>query len=143
MDFGARYAGACGDMTRTVAIGAVGEKQREIYDIVLRSQLAGIAAIRAGVKCSAVDKIVRDVITEAGYGEYYIHGTGHGIGRTVHEPPFVKAASEEILAENNAVSVEPGVYLPDEFGVRIEDLVIVTAFGAVDVVRSEKYLLIG
>jgi Xaa-Pro aminopeptidase len=129
-------------MTRTVAVGEVSEKQREIYDIVLRAQLAGIAAVRAGVRGGDVDKVVRDIITDAGYGEYYIHSTGHGIGRIVHEPPFMRANSEEILPENSAVSVEPGIYLPDELGVRIEDLVIVTNFGAVNIVHSNKSLII-
>jgi Xaa-Pro aminopeptidase len=142
MDFGARYSGACGDMTRTVAVGSVSEKQREVYDIVLRAQLAGIAAVKAGVRCGDVDKVVRDIITDAGYGEYYIHSTGHGIGRIVHEPPFMKAGVPDILPENSAVSVEPGIYIPDELGVRIEDLVIVTNFGAVNIVRSNKSLII-
>lgn len=142
MDFGARYNGACGDMTRTVAVGPPSEKQREIYGIVLRAQLAGVDAVKAGACCGDVDEIVRNIIVDVGYGEYYVHSTGHGIGRTVHEPPYVKKGNEAILQEYSAVSVEPGIYIPDELGVRIEDLVIVTGFGAVNIVRSAKELIV-
>ena len=84
----------------------------------------------------------RDIITEAGYGEYYIHGTGHGVGTEVHEPPTLNSRSDEILQENQAVTVEPGIYLPDKFGVRIEDLAIVTSFGIINCTRSTKELIV-
>lgn len=142
MDFGTIVDGYCGDMTRTVAIGRVDEEQKKVYDTVLRSQISGLAAIRTGVRCFDVDKICRDTIIQAGYGEYFVHGTGHGVGEEVHEPPTLNAKSDEILKTNQAVTVEPGIYIPDKYGVRIEDLAIVTDFGIINLVKSKKELII-
>lgn len=142
IDMGAIVNGYCGDMTRTVAMGHVTDQQREVYDIVLRSQKAGLAAVKTGTKCFDVDKICRDIITEAGYGEYYVHGTGHGVGTEVHESPTLNAKSKETLEEFMPVTIEPGIYLPGNFGVRIEDLAIVTDFGIINTTRSEKELII-
>ena len=142
MDFGAVVEGYCGDMTRTIAVGHVSEKQREVYDVVLRSQLAGLDACRAGVRCRDIDAISRNIIEDAGYGEFYIHGTGHGVGTEVHEAPTLNSRSDEILAEFMPVTVEPGIYIPNEFGVRIEDLAIITEFGIINTVKSEKELII-
>ncbi len=142
MDFGAVVEGYCGDMTRTIAVGHVSEKQREVYDVVLRSQLAGLDACRAGVRCRDIDAVSRNIIEEAGYGEFYIHGTGHGVGTEVHEAPTLNSRSDEILAEFMPVTVEPGIYIPNEFGVRIEDLAIITEFGIINTVKSEKELII-
>jgi Xaa-Pro aminopeptidase len=142
MDFGAVYKGYCGDMTRTIALGYATDEMIKVYEIVLESQLAGLAAVKAGVRCADVDKASRDIIEAAGYGEYYIHGTGHGVGTLVHEPPTLNARSEEILQENQAVTVEPGIYLPEKFGVRIEDLAIVTHFGIINCTQSKKELIV-
>ena len=142
MDFGAVVEGYCGDMTRTIAVGHVSEKQREVYDVVLRSQLAGLDACRAGVRCRDIDAVSRNIIEEAGYGEFYIHGTGHGVGTEVHEAPTLNSRSDEILAEFMPVTVEPVIYIPNEFGVRIEDLAIITEFGIINTVKSEKELII-
>ena len=142
MDFGAVVEGYCGDMTRTIAVGHVSEKQREVYDVVLRSQLAGLDACRAGVRCRDVDAVSRNIIKDAGYGEFYIHGTGHGVGTEVHEAPTLNSRSDEILAEFMPVTVEPGIYITNEFGVRIEDLAIITEFGIINTVKSEKELII-
>ena len=142
MDFGAVVEGYCGDMTRTIAVGHVSEKQREVYDVVLRSQLAGLDACRAGVRCRDIDAVSRNIIEEAGYGEFYIHGTGHGVGTEVHEAPTLNSRSDEILAEFMPVTVEPGIYIPNEFGVRLEDLAIITDFGIINTVKSEKELII-
>lgn len=142
IDMGAVVQGYCGDMTRTVAMGAVSQEQKEVYEIVLRSQKAGLEAVKAGVRCFDVDKVCRDIIEDAGYGKYYVHGTGHGVGTEVHEPPALNTRSEEVLAENMAVTVEPGIYLPGKFGVRIEDLAIVTDFGIINITKSEKELII-
>lgn len=142
IDMGAVYGGFCGDMTRTVAIGYATDEMQKIYDVVLKSQLAGLAAVKAGVGCRDVDKVCRDIIEEAGYGEYYIHGTGHGVGKFVHQPPTLNARSDEILQENQAVTIEPGIYLPDKFGVRIEDLAIVTNFGIINCTTANKELII-
>ena len=129
-------------MTRTIAIGHVSDEQRKVYDIVLRSQLAGLEACRAGVRCRDVDHASRSIIADEGYGEYYIHGTGHGVGREVHEAPTLNAKSDEILEEFMPVTVEPGIYIPDKFGVRIEDLAIITEFGIINAVKSQKSLII-
>lgn len=142
IDMGAIVDGYCGDMTRTVAMGGISREQQEVYDIVLRSQRAGLAAVKTGAKCFDVDKVCRDIITEAGYGEYYIHGTGHGVGREVHEAPTLNTKSDEVLAEYMPVTIEPGIYIPEKFGVRIEDLAIVTDFGIINTTKSEKELII-
>lgn len=142
MDFGAVYDGYCGDMTRTVAVGQVTDEQRNVYDVVLRAQLAGLAKVSDGVSCFDVDKVARDIIEDAGYGEYYVHGTGHGVGREVHEPPTINRKSKQTLLENMPVTIEPGIYIPEKFGVRIEDLAIVTKFGIINLVGSPKDLII-
>jgi Xaa-Pro aminopeptidase len=142
MDFGAIVGGYCGDMTRTVAIGKVTAEQRKVYNIVLAAQLAGIDSIKAGISCFDVDKVTRGIITEAGYGDYFIHGTGHGVGTQVHEAPTINSKSDEILEEYMPVTIEPGIYIPNKFGVRIEDLAIVTKFGIINTVNSSKDLII-
>ena len=142
MDFGAIYHGMCADMTRTVAIGYATDEMKRVYDVVLKSQLAGLDAVKAGVNCFNVDKICRDIITEAGYGEYYIHGTGHGVGKEVHQNPYINTRTDEVFKEYQAVTIEPGIYLPEKFGVRIEDLAIVTSFGIINCTQSEKELII-
>lgn len=142
MDFGAIVNGYCGDMTRTVAMGKVTGEQRKVYNIVLAAQLAGIDSIKAGVSCFDVDKAARDIIAEAGYGEYFVHGTGHGVGTQVHEAPTLNSKSDEILEEHMPVTIEPGIYMPEKFGVRIEDLAIVTKFGIINTVNSSKDLII-
>ena len=109
---------------------------------MLASQLAGLEALAPGVRCFDVDKICRDIIADAGYGEYFIHGTGHGVGREVHESPTLNTKSDEVLEENMPVTVEPGIYIPDKFGVRIEDLAIITGFGIINTNRSPKELII-
>lgn len=142
IDMGAIVEGYCGDMTRTVAMGYISEEQEKVYEIVLHSQKAGLAAIKSGVKCFDVDKVCRDIIEDAGYGQYYIHGTGHGVGTEVHEAPTLNTKSKEVLAQYMPVTVEPGIYIPGKFGVRIEDLAIVTDFGIINTTQSEKELII-
>lgn len=142
LDFGAVIDGYCGDMTRTVAIGFVTSEMRTVYDIVLEAQLAAIDFIKAGVRCFDADKTARDIITKAGFGEYFSHGLGHGVGRLVHEAPTLNARSEEILEKDMVITIEPGIYIPDQFGVRIEDLAIVTDFGIINKVESDKGLII-
>lgn len=142
IDMGAVVNGYCGDMTRTVAMGSITEEQKEIYDLVLRSQIAGLNAVKAGVECAKVDRVCRNMIKEAGYGNYFVHGTGHGVGTEVHEAPTLNSKSEETLAEWMPVTVEPGIYIPGKFGVRIEDLAIVTDFGIMNITNSKKELII-
>ena len=142
LDFGAVIGGYCGDMTRTIAIGSISPEQRKVYEIVLEAQLAAIDFIKAGVRCFDADKIARDIITKAGYGSEYPHGLGHGVGLEVHEAPTLNAKSTEVLESNMVITIEPGIYIPNKFGVRIEDLAIVTDFGIINKVKSEKELII-
>ena len=141
LDFGAIIDGYCGDMTRTIAVGSINAEQKRVYEIVLNAQESALNSVKDGAQCSHVDKIARDIITKAGYGEYFVHGTGHGVGKRVHEKPVLNAKSEQILLERMAVTIEPGIYIPDKFGVRIEDLAIVTKFGIINLTRSAKQLL--
>ncbi len=128
IDFGCIYNHYHSDMTRTIFMGRPDAKFREIYSIVEKSQKAGIAEVRSGAKAFDVDKACRDLITKAGYGKQFIHGTGHGIGLEIHESPRVNTKSKAVLKTGMAVTVEPGIYLPGKFGVRIEDSVLVTDF---------------
>jgi Xaa-Pro aminopeptidase len=121
--------GYCSDCTRTFATGAVTDAAQEVYELVSRAQLAGLAAVRAGADCRAVDTVAREIIDAAGHGEHYGHGLGHGVGLEVHEGPRLAQTATGTLRAGNTVSVEPGVYLPGELGVRIEDLVAVTDGG--------------
>ncbi len=142
MDFGCVVDGYCSDMTRTVALSSVTPEQREVYQIVLEAQREGCRVIRSGLSCKDADKTCRDIITDHGYGEFFGHGTGHGVGLEIHEAPTLNGRSIEVLEENMIVTVEPGIYLPRKFGVRIEDLAIVTASGIINLVKSEKELII-
>lgn len=142
LDFGAVIDGYCGDMTRTIAIGSASPDMRAVYNAVLESQLAAIDFIKAGVRCFDADKVARDIITKAGYGEYFPHGLGHGVGTKVHEAPTLNSRSEEVLEAGMVVTIEPGIYIPNKYGVRIEDLAIVTDFGIINKVESRKDLII-
>ena len=128
-DMGALLEGYCSDCTRTFATGEISGADRDVYDLVVRAQRAGLDAIGAGRSGKEVDAVAREVISEAGHGDHFGHGLGHGVGLEIHEGPRLGLTSEDELAENNVVTVEPGVYLPGRFGVRIEDLVVVTENG--------------
>ncbi len=128
-DMGSLLDGYCSDCTRTYATGDPGEDARELYELVRAAQEAALAAIRPGASGKEVDAVPREMIAEAGHGDRFGHGTGHGVGLEVHEGPRLATTSEDELAQGNVVTVEPGVYLPGRFGVRIEDLVVVTADG--------------
>jgi Xaa-Pro aminopeptidase len=129
IDMGAIVDGYCSDCTRTFATGGVSDDAMAIYELVARAQLAGLDAVRAGADCRAVDAAARDIIDDAGHGEHYGHGLGHGVGLEVHEGPRLAQTAVGTLRTGNTVTVEPGVYLPDLLGVRIEDLVAVTDSG--------------
>jgi Xaa-Pro aminopeptidase len=129
IDWGALVDGYCSDCTRTVATGEVGDEEREVYALVLEAQLAGLDAVRAGTACRDVDSIARERIGAAGHGEHFGHNLGHGVGLDIHEDPRLSQRSDAVLEPGNVVTVEPGIYLPGAFGVRIEDLVVVTAEG--------------
>jgi Xaa-Pro aminopeptidase len=128
-DMGAMLDGYCSDGTRTYATGDPGERGREVYEVVREAQAAALGAIKAGVGGEAVDDVAREVISAAGHGERFGHGLGHGVGLEVHEAPRLSQRSDDTLAPGEVVTVEPGVYLPGELGVRIEDLVVVTTDG--------------
>jgi len=128
-DMGAKLDGYCSDGTRTFAVGEPGERPREVYGTVLAAQAAALDTVAAGVGGEALDAVAREVIGGAGYGERFGHGLGHGVGLEVHEAPRVSPRSEDVLSAGEVVTVEPGVYLPGELGVRIEDLVVVTDGG--------------
>lgn len=142
MDTGAVINGMHADMTRTVAIGHVTDEMREVYDTVLRAQKNAIASVREGVRCQDVDRAARSVIEDAGYGDYFGHSTGHSVGFEIHESPRFAPRSEDIAKENMVITVEPGIYLPGKFGVRIEDMVRVTKDGCEDLTHAKKELII-
>lgn len=141
MDFGCIYEGYCSDMTRTVVVGKANDKQKEIYHTVLRAQTAAIDAIKPGVTGSQVDAVARNIIAEAGYGAYFGHGLGHSVGLLIHEEPRLSPKCHEVLRENVIETVEPGIYIPGFGGVRIEDLVCVTADGCENYAHSPKELI--
>jgi Xaa-Pro aminopeptidase len=142
IDWGAKLDGYCSDCTRTVAAGAGTERGAEIYELVLEAQLAGLAAVAPGAGGREVDAVARDRIGAAGHGEHFGHGLGHGVGLDVHEAPRLAQRSESVLEAGNVVTVEPGVYLPGELGVRIEDLVVVTADGCEILTAVSKELTV-
>lgn len=141
-DFGCRWQGYCSDISRTVSVGRPSALQRKVYGVVRKAQAAGLKAVRAGRPAGAVDQAARAVIEKAGYGGRFGHGTGHGVGREVHEDPRVGPKSKEVLRPGMAVTVEPGIYLPGKLGVRIEDLVLVTARGCENLYTTTKELLV-
>ena len=129
LDLGLNVDHAMSDMTRTVFFGSATDEQKKVYDVVLRANAAGKAAVRPGIALRDIDRAARSVIEEAGYGAYFLHRTGHGIGLAVHEPPDVSTSSEAVAQPGMVFSIEPGIYLSGRFGVRIEDLVAVTEDG--------------
>ncbi len=138
MDFGCVYNGYCSDMTRTVCVGKANAKQREIYDIVLKAQTAVIENLKPGMMGKEYDKIARDIITEAGYGQYFGHGLGHSVGLEIHEDPRFSVAEERLIEAGTIITVEPGIYIPDFGGVRIEDMLVLTEDGCEDFAHSRK-----
>jgi Xaa-Pro aminopeptidase len=143
LDFGAVVDGYCSDMTRTVCVGAPASAVLErMVEVVGASQAAGVAAVRPGVTGVDVDRACREVITAAGWGDAFVHGTGHGVGLDIHEAPWVGVTSTDTLATGHVVTVEPGVYLPEHGGVRIEDTVVVTDEGCYPLTKSPKDLVI-
>jgi Xaa-Pro aminopeptidase len=129
LDFGGLRAGYGSDTTRTVSVGEPSDEVRTIHAIVAQAQQAAFEAVRPGVECQEIDRVARRVISEAGYGEYFIHRVGHGIGVTTHEPPYMVEGETRRLVPGMCFSIEPGIYLPGRFGVRIEDIVTVTEDG--------------
>ena len=129
MDFGAIKEGYCSDMTRTVALGEISEKQKKVYNTVLKAHLAASEQAKAGMTGKELDAVAREIIEDSGYGEFFGHGLGHSLGLEVHEYPSANRVNEEPLGENVVMTIEPGIYLPGEFGVRIENMVVLCREG--------------
>ena len=129
-------------MTRTVAVSHYTDEMAQVYQIVLDAQRAGIEAARAGVRGRFVDHAARKVIADAGYGEYFGHSFGHGIGLDIHELPLAAPSGMEILKSGNIISAEPGIYLPGKFGVRIEDMLLITENGSENLTKAPKQLTV-
>lgn len=142
MDFGCKVDGYCSDMTRTVAIGNPTEEMKEVYNVVLKAQLNAIDKLHAGITGIEGDSYARSIIEEAGYGEYFGHSLGHGTGLKIHEAPNYSPNYKGIIPEGAILSIEPGIYLPGKFGVRIEDLALVTKSGIIDFENAPKDLII-
>ena len=142
LDFGGLMYGYGSDTTRTVCVGEPSAQVRKIHEIVRRAQQAAFEAVRPGVPCQEIDRVARAVITEAGYGEEFIHRTGHGIGVTTHEPPYMVEGEEQRLRRGMCFSIEPGIYLAGRFGVRIEDIVTVTDGGGERFNQTDRALRI-
>jgi Xaa-Pro aminopeptidase len=142
IDMGARYQGYCSDMTRTICLGEPDAKLREMYEVVLRAQLACEEGLRAGITGQDADALARTAIEQAGYGEYYVHGTGHGVGLEIHENPRMgRLRSEAPLGAGAVVTIEPGIYIPGWGGVRIEDMGVITPTGLKILTQSPKELV--
>ena len=140
IDFGAGYQHHYSDLTRTVVMGEPSAEQESRYQVVLKAQRQAIAAARPGVPCSEIDALARQVITDAGYGDYLIHSVGHGVGRSVHEPPWLAKGSKDVLEENMVVAIEPGFYIPGWGGIRLEEVVRITSRGPQVLTRAPKSL---
>ena len=134
--------GYCSDITRTVVTGTPSPEIRECYDVLLEAQQAAVAAARAGVTASSVDKVARDAIESAGYGHLFVHRTGHGIGIEEHEDPYLVVGNDEVLVPGHAFSVEPGIYLPDRFGMRLEDIVVIGTDGGPEPLNTVDHDLV-
>lgn len=142
MDFGCVYEGYCSDMTRTIAVGKVDERQKEVYNLVLKAQLTALEAIKAGVIGKDIDALCRAVYKESGQLAYFGHGLGHSVGLEIHEEPRFSTKDNHTIKENMVMTVEPGLYYPNWGGVRIEDLIVVKADGYENLTHSPKELLI-
>lgn len=141
IDYGAVKSGYHSDTTRTVAVGKVSDEQKKIYSTVLEAQKKALSIYAEGVTCKDADFAARKVIEDAGYGKYFGHSTGHGVGVEIHERPFVSPVSRETLRQGNVISCEPGIYLPGKFGVRIEDIAVITSNGCENLVKLDKELI--
>ena len=142
MDFGCVVGGYCSDMTRTVAVGQPSEEMELVYNTVLKAQLTGIATAHAGVTGKEVHEAAAKVIEDAGYGEYFGHGFGHSLGIEIHEDPGFHTRNDKPIPAGALLSAEPGIYLPGKFGVRIEDVIMLTEGGCIDITHSPKQLII-
>ncbi|HHW46394.1 MAG TPA: aminopeptidase P family protein [Clostridiales bacterium] len=141
-DFGAVKDGYHSDMTRTIALEYATDEMQKVYYCVLSAQIAALNIIKEGLPCGEVDKAARDVIELQGFGEYFVHSTGHGVGLKIHEEPRLVKDNTALLKSGNVVTVEPGIYIPSKFGARIEDMVVVTKEGSINLTKTAKDLII-
>ena len=141
MDYGAVVDGYHSDMTRTICVGNPTDKMKDVYSTVLKAQLTAIDNIKVGISGSVGDSYAREVIKDAGYGDAFGHSLGHGVGMEIHEFPVMSPNCSAVLVDGSIVTVEPGIYLPDEFGVRIEDFVYLTNDGVENLTNSQKTLI--
>lgn len=141
LDYGCIYEGYCSDMTRTVVVGKANERQKEIYSLVLKAQETALEAVKPGITGKQLDKIARHIIEEKGYGEYFGHGLGHGVGLEIHELPHVNMMGDTPLEPGMVITIEPGIYVPNFGGVRIEDLVVVKDDGYNVLSKTPKELI--
>ena len=142
MDFGATVRGYRSDMTRTIYFGNVSQKFIEIYNIVLNAQTIAIEHVKSGISCSDLDGVARDYIAHSGYGDFFKHSLGHGVGLRIHENPRMSAISKDVLKENMIITIEPGIYLPNKYGIRIEDNILVQKNGYKNLTKSPKELTV-
>ena len=142
MDFGAVYDGYHSDMTRTVAVGCVSDRMADVYNTVLTAQMNAVTAVAPGALASNVDAVARSIITDSGYGDNFTHSTGHGVGLEIHESPNISRINNDKLEVGNVITIEPGIYIESEFGVRIEDMVFVTETGFECITKADKQLII-
>lgn len=142
MDYGASFGGYCSDMTRTVALEYITEEQNFVYNTVLKAQKSALESIKVGKICKDIDAVARDLINNAGFENCFGHGLGHSVGLEIHENPSFNTRDESVLKEGMLITVEPGIYLEDRFGVRIEDMVIITETGFENITKSPKNLII-
>lgn len=141
IDIGGVFEGVNSDMTRTVFVGEATDEMKKVYEIVLKANLAGEKSAKKGISVEEVDRAARDVIDEAGYGQYFTTRLGHGIGYSTHEAPYIKQNSKMLLDEGMAFSIEPGIYIPEKFGVRIEDIVVITQKGTEIINKTSKDII--
>lgn len=140
MDYGAVVNGYHSDMTRTIAVGEVSSEQVKVYETVLEAQLRALATLKEGIKGSEADAAARDYIKEKGYGDFFRHSTGHGVGLEIHEKPNLSPKNDKKLQSGNIVTIEPGIYIPGKFGVRIEDMAIITKSNCENLTKISKKL---
>jgi Xaa-Pro aminopeptidase len=141
-DFGVILHGYCSDRTRTVYVGAATVEARRVYDAVLASQQAAIDAVRPGVKVARIDQAARKTLQQNGLAQYFTHSTGHGVGLEIHEAPRLARGQQEVLRPGMVITIEPGVYLPGKWGVRIEDMVVVTEQGCEVLTPTQKEFIV-
>lgn len=141
LDFGCIYKGYCSDITRSFMVGKASDKMIEVYNVVKKAQMLALKKVKAGVKACEIDKVARDYITKKGYGKYFTHSTGHGLGVEVHDPMAISSRNELVLEENMIITIEPGIYIPSLGGIRIEDDVLVTKEGCKILTKATKKLI--